>query len=36
MKESEYYSIDNNSKEFYNNSKMKGIVVNMVEYRIHE
>ncbi|CAD8055574.1 unnamed protein product [Paramecium primaurelia] len=29
FKESEYFSIDNNSKEFYNNSKMK-------EYRIHE
>ncbi|CAD8045376.1 unnamed protein product [Paramecium primaurelia] len=29
VKESEYFSIDNNSKEFYNNSKMK-------EYRIHE
>ncbi|CAD8065582.1 unnamed protein product [Paramecium sonneborni] len=29
LKESEYFSIDNNSKEFYNNSKMK-------EYRIHE
>lgn len=38
-KESEYFSIDNNSKEFYANSKVKGkynIFKMNLDYRIHE